>query len=176
MPDAFDPRTLQLVRRVHVGAPDGFTGGVVAALHRLWGFDVKNLGDFVRIDPRSGRVTGRFVVGERETSGNLAAVYRGRIWVYGARARVWVVDPRTVRVTVHVLPGLDQNNRFGTFTVARGDLWVRQAQAVHRYALPTLRPVATYPAGPGLGGFVIIAFGSLWITNVEDGSLWRVRI
>jgi hypothetical protein len=37
--------------------------------------------------------------------------------------------------------------------------------------------VATYPADPqAQGGYETIAYGSLWVMNYNDDTVWRVRL
>jgi hypothetical protein len=39
-----------------------------------------------------------------------------------------------------------------------------------------LKPLGTYAADSTTSGFVTVAFGSLWISNLDAGTVWRVRI
>jgi streptogramin lyase len=173
MPDPFDPKTLRRIGPVHVDAQE-----VQAAAGAVWGVDTDNqVGNVARISPATGKVTARYAVGDRDTAENLSTVHAGKIWLYGGRTSIWQLDPRSGRATEHRLAGLEAGARYGTFAFGAGSLWVNEAQTLHRYALPSLRPTATYVSGlgPQVGGFVDVAFGSVWVTHIDGDALWRIR-
>jgi streptogramin lyase len=173
MPDPFDPETLRQSGSVNADMQE-----IQAVAGSLWGVDTGNsVGDVVRISPATRKVTARYAVGDRDTAENLSTVHAGQIWLYGGRTSIWQLDPRTGRSRKHELAGLEAGSRYGTFAFGAGSLWVNEAQTLHRYALPSLRPTATYVSGlgPQIGGFVDVAYGSVWVTHLDANELWRIR-
>ena len=59
---------------------------------------------------------------------------------------------------------------------ADGAIWLRTSDdSIARIDTRTREVVATYPASGG-GGDMALAFGSLWVANFADDTLWRIGI
>jgi hypothetical protein len=62
-----------------------------------------------------------------------------------------------------------------TFDVGDGAVWVRPNDGnLYRFDLSTFQRT-TYPADTSSGGFVNVAFGSVWESNIDEDSLWPLR-
>jgi hypothetical protein len=153
---------------------DGFWWGIEwGDEDGLWG------GQVVKIDPHTGdevhfKVPSPGLGPDLETSGHA-------IWFKSISNNKLVrMDTATGRLTTYHLPGWESLESFypQVIVVARGDLWIRvRSGRVVRWDPRTHRVVATYPADPqAQGGYETIAYGSLWVMNYNDDTVWRVRL
>jgi hypothetical protein len=93
--------------------------------------------------------------------------------VYGGGNELWRINPHTNRVTEQRLRGISRNAN-ATFTVGDGGVWVRPfARLIYRFDVHSLSSRRAYPARGG--GFVTVAFGSVWESNLDENNVWRVR-
>jgi hypothetical protein len=91
-----------------------------------------------------------------------------------ADAVSWI-EPRGNVVRKQTLSGLNVSNP--TFLAGMGSPWVRGFGGdVYRFEAATLKPLGVYPADPSTGGFMALGFGSLWVSNLDSDSVWRVRV
>ena len=61
-------------------------------------------------------------------------------------------------------------------TAGRGSIWVRRSDTeVVRVDPETGDVVGRYPAAGG-GGCIAVGFGSLWVANFMDSTVWRIRL
>jgi streptogramin lyase len=183
-PFRIDPETLEAGPKIHADGGDVVFGG-----GSVWVAD-GNQGIVSQVDPRTGRVVATLPAGLPQTGESYASFGSGKLWIYPGLqapaaqdahdAAIWEIDPRTDKVTERTLKPLSAfDELFGgaTFTTGAGSLWVRdQGGKVHRFDAQTLKPLGTYAADPTTSGFVTVAFGSLWFSNLDAGTVWRVRI
>lgn len=139
----------------------------------LWG------GQVVKVDPRTGHETHLDV----PDPGDMPDVetFGRAIWLKSmSNDRLVRMDPQTGQLTTFHLPGWAPLNSFWpqVIGIARGDLWIRiRSGRVVRFDPRKKRVVATYPADPQAGGGEeTVAFGSLWVMNYNDDTVWRVRL
>jgi streptogramin lyase len=121
---------------------------------------------------RSGDVEGGFLYA------NYIAFADGKIWDSN-RAGMYVIDPATntakrIKLIFHPM------SQGGDVQVASGagSVWARTSDSsIARVDAATGSVVGRYPAdGPGGGGGVAVGFGSLWVTSVGRGTIWRKPI
>lgn len=104
------------------------------------------------------------------------AFAQGKVWV-AAPGGVYTIDPSTDqarRLAIRIRPF----TQWGDIPIVAGagSVWVRTSdRAVARIDARTGRVVATYPAAGG-GGGLVVAFGSLWVANAVDDTVWRVPL
>jgi hypothetical protein len=139
----------------------------------LWG------GQVVKVDPRTGRQT-HFKVPSPGLGPDLVT-FGHAIWFKSISNNKLVrMDTATGRLTTYHLPGWESLESFypQVIVVARGDLWIRvRSGRVVRWDPRTHQLVATYPADPqAQGGYETVAYGSLWVMNYNDDTVWRVRL
>jgi streptogramin lyase len=139
----------------------------------LWG------GQVVKVDPRTGQQT-HFKVPNPGDGPDLET-FGHAIWLKSiSNNRLERMDTRTGRLATYHLPGWAPLDSFypQVIDVARGDLWIRvRSGRIVRFDPRKKRVVATYPADPQAGGgYETVAFGSLWVMNYNDDTVWRVRL
>lgn len=110
--------------------------------------------------------------------------FANRIWFSAGIAGApgtWIAeyDPNTGNTSTLRIRG-KALSQFGDQPAAAGadSLWLRTSDGVVSRIDPhTGHRLATYPADPdGGGGFLTVAYNSLWIANFGSDTLWRVRI
>jgi streptogramin lyase len=166
--DPLDPVTLRPTAHLKTTAAD-----VVSGAGSVWYVDSDH-GLVKRVDPVTDEVIRSYSAGEPGSEENFGVFAVGALWVYSGGNRLWRIDPSTNRVTTRVLDGLDANAQ-GTFDVGDGGVWVPPFGGdLFRYDLRTFAR-RTYPADNASSGFVLVAFGSVWESNLERETVWRVR-
>ncbi len=102
----------------------------------------------------------------------------GKAW-YGNPAGLFDIDARTNHARLIPLR-MHPFSQWGDIPVVSGlgSVWLRTADAkLARIDPATGRLIATYPADPiGGGGGLAAAFGSLWVENAFNDSVWREPI
>jgi len=167
-PDPVDPDTLHPTAHVDANASD-----VASGAGSMWFIDT-DAGIVKRVDPATATVTRSYRAGKAGSDENFGVFANGALWVYSGGNQLWRIDPTTNTVTSHRLRGITAYAQ-GTFDVADGAVWVRPwSGKVYRFDLTTFSRKA-YPANESSSGFVLVAFGSVWESNLEGASLWRVR-
>jgi len=109
---------------------------------------------------------------------NYIAFAGGKIWNANAGG-LYVIDPATntakrTKLVFHPLSvGGDVTPASGA-----GSIWVRTSNgSIARVSAANGALMARYPADPrGGGGGVAYGFGSLWVSNVGSGTIWREPI
>jgi len=172
--DPVDPRTLRRTARLGLEGTDAVSGGGC-----VW-FTDASTGLVKQVDPTGDAVMHTYRAGGVGSDENYAGFLAGSLWISAGDERVWQIDPRTHSVTVRTLKQLVEAPHPGADTLAvtfsDGSMWVRGGAKVYRFALPTLRYLGSYPAADETGGFTTVAFGSLWVANVDADTVWRVRL
>lgn len=165
--DPLDPATLHPTAHIHADA-----GDVVAGARSIW-FMEETL--VKRVDPGTGQVTHTYRAGDAGALENFGVFAAGALWVYSGGNHIWRIDPRRNTVTMHVLHGIDRDAN-ATFAVGDGAVWVRPyAGLLYRFDLTNLTTRRKYSADTRASGFVTVAFGSIWESNLEEDSVWRLR-
>ena len=105
--------------------------------------------------------------------------FAGALWVKGYKTSQLVrVDLASNTATAIDLPGyVHPSGYYDTPPVsALGDLWLRISDSAVAQLDPASGTIkATYPADKG-GGDVAVAFGSLWVANFNESTVWRIRL
>ena len=186
---SIDPTTFRVVRTVKVNAnarkvsdPDI---GVAYGDGAFW---VIRVGDetgafggvVVKVDPRTGKVLRTYHPPDPGVGADIQFLDHA-IWLKGDDSgRLVKLDTRTGASHVYQLPGWKPLTSFYPQTIALGygDLWIRNSSdEIVRFRPRTGRVVDVYPGSPsGHGGLTAIAFGSVWVANFDDDTVWRDRI
>jgi streptogramin lyase len=168
--DRIDPTTLRVQATIHVDGNVVFGGGAA--------WVASSDGTVSRIDPGTDRVVATVPAGMAGGDGSLLWFADGKVWAYpasGSGDSASVIDPRTNAVTKVTLHPVSVSN--STFTAGMGSLWVRGlADQVGRYDEATGRRTSTLPTDTSTSGFIALGFDSLWETNLDTNTLWRVRL
>jgi hypothetical protein len=153
----------------------------------------------VRVDPATGKILAVMTAGVLGSDQNKLMFAAGKLWVYpwiennspqgDVGNEIWRIDPRTNTVTKLTIPHLPAIS-FTDFTAGMGSLWVRGESRTPRlvnnnlvvpdvaYRLDprTLKIIGKYPGSGQTYGVMIVAFGSLWLTNKDFGTVWRYEL
>ena len=173
-------RELARIRRLGIdsGQPFFLTG---AGAGSVWVYS--EAGAVARIDPGSNRVTALVPLpgarpggpaGRGFLFGGPTAFAGGAVWIANP-AGLYRVDPaanRARRLPIRARPF----SEYGHISLAadEGRVWMRAGdRRVVGIDPRTARVVADRPAGGG-GGNIALGFGSLWVANAADDSVWRI--
>lgn len=178
-----DPRTgreVARIRRLGIDSDQLFylTG---AGAGSVWVYS--EAGAVARIDPRTNRVTDVVALpgarpggpaGRGFLFGGPTAFAGGAVWIANP-AGLYRVDPATNRA--RLLPIRARPfSEYGHISLAADDerVWMRAGdRRVVGVDARTARKVADRPAGGG-GGNIAAGFGSLWVANAAEDSVWRI--
>ena len=165
--DPLDPVTMRRTAHVDAAAEE-----VVAGAGSLWFLETET-GLVKRVDPTTASITRTYRAGDPTALETFGVFASGALLVYSGEDRLWQIDAATNHVTSRTLKGIAGAG--ATFTVGDGAVWVRPNDGnLYRFDQSTFDRT-TYPADTSSGGFVTVAFGSVWESNIDDDSLWRVR-
>lgn len=174
-----DPTTLKTKMAIAAPGDEGVIGGGY-----IWNAD-ENIdsnaysGVISKVDPTTGAVVGQLHTPTTDLGMGMTYA-NGVLWLKGPADTFLVrVDTTSGESTKVALAGFAQMVDFGDDTPvnASGSLWVRTASGVvSQLSLSTGAPSATFPADPTAeGGEITVGFGSLWISNFDSDTVWRVR-
>ena len=163
-----DPASNRVIAHVHL--PPGSMNPVFAN-DSTWVSSSSN-GTLVRVDPRRDQILGETPVGP---SPRFLTVGAGSVWVLnqgdGTIARV---DARTGKRTAVIsgagIPGLGGEIAFGS-----GAVWTTVFEFPITRVDAGTNEVTGQWAGPG-GDSIRVGHGSIWLTNLKGGVVWRLPI
>ncbi len=164
------PRTPKATARIRVGP---LPGPGLAAFGAVW--VPASDGTITRVDTTHARAR-VIALGAADTDLLLARA-AGAIWAAdGLDGSIWRIAPRgrARRTSLRVRPP----SLFYDIGLAggRGRLFLRSGDTrVLEIEPRTMRITARYPA-TGAGGHVGVGFGSLWVANAGEDSVWRIRL
>jgi streptogramin lyase len=151
----------------------------------LWSADVDLAtndysGTIWKIDPAANRVVATLHTPPLSGVAVLSAS-DGSVWMMsGVDGTLMRVDTKTGRSTTTRIPGFTELSQFGDVNPATDGthVWIRSSDGVvTELEVHTLKPIASYRADPGGGGgYIAVAFDSLWVANFGTGTVWRDRI
>ena len=175
VPRPIDPRTLQPITNPvpHVNGQHMVSGG-----GSIWTADAPS-GIVTQFDPRTGDVLHTYRAGEVWQGDNFVGFAGGYLWVSSGGEHIWRIDPRSHTVTVQTirqLIGVPSPGAEGLAITFSGGNLLARGDKVYCFALPTLQFLGSYPAVDWTGGFATIAFGSLWVANLDGNTVWRDRL
>ncbi len=165
-----DPATNEVVDTVAV--PDIQPGGIVAVDGALWiGNDTGGQAFFVRLDPSSGTAT------KVDAGGRPAYVTStpGRVWTAnGYDGTVTAINTQTSTVVGDPVPA-------GTYPVNLAatpdgaEVWVPDDEGDTLTRIDAASGQVVERLMVGRGPAVVAATdGDIWVTNFEDGTVWRI--
>ena len=173
-----DP-TGRITARIRAGVAPG---AVAFGGNRLWNVNGED-GTLDEIDPAGNKILAAVPFVPPQSYGYLT-YFENRVWFSGGIAGAsgpWVAeyDPNTGKSRTLRIRGRDLS-QFGDQPAASGlgSLWIRTSNgAVSRVDPDSGLVQSKYPADPdGGGGFVTVAYGSLWIANFASDSIWRIHV
>jgi virginiamycin B lyase len=123
----------------------------------------------LRIDPNLNIVSKRIEVSAEPYA---VSVGEGAVWVFCRKdGKVERIDPKTDKVVKTIELGVP--NSSGDITAGDGSVWVSLAGFPISRIDPKTDKVVQQFVGDG-GGFIRTAPGAVWLSNVKQGTLWRL--
>lgn len=171
----FDGSSLEPVAEIDIGSVGDY---VAYGFGSTWVSSVEG-GVVSRVDPASDTVTAVIPVGPPGIIGSgVLAVGSDGVWVTSlGDGSVYQIDPDTNaarQLYLNVRPASVFTEMY--VVVTDDGVWVRpRDDTVVQVDPETGSLIASYPAGRG-GGGMAVGFGSMWIANFSDGTLWRVPL
>jgi DNA-binding beta-propeller fold protein YncE len=160
-----DPETNQVVSELRL--PEGCDSlrfGETA----LW-LTCPNENKVLRIDPQTNLVVNRIEVSGKPHS---IAFGENSVWVLClAEGKVERIDPKTNKVTKTIDVGVP--NADGEIAFGENFAWVTLTGFPLTRIDPATDKVVQQFVGEG-GGAISVGLGSIWLTNVTAGNVWRV--
>lgn len=160
-----DPETNQVVSELRVPAGcDSLRFGETA----LW-LTCPSENKVLRIDPLTNLVVNRIEVSAKPHS---LAFGENSVWVLClAEGKVERIDPKTNKVTKTI--ELSVPNATGEIAFGENFAWVTMTGFPLTRIDPQTDKVAQQFVGEG-GGAITVGLGSIWLTNVSSGNVWRI--
>jgi len=123
----------------------------------------------LRINPQTNLVDKRIEVSARP---HTLAVGEGSVWVLcGKDGKVDRIDPKTNKVTKSIELGVA--GAAGRIAAGQGSVWVTLAGFPLTRIDPSTEKVVQQFWGAG-GGAVQVAANAIWLSNLSEGTLWRL--
>lgn len=171
----FDESSLEQVAEIDIGSIGDY---LAYGFGSAW---VSSVADGVvsRIDPASNTVTTVIPVGPPGITGSgVLAVGPDGVWVTSlGDGSVYQIDPDTNAARQVNLDARPASGFFEMYLAVTEDgVWVRvRDDTVVQVDSTSGSLIESYPAGRG-GGGMAVGFGSLWVANFSDNTLWRVPL
>lgn len=150
----------------------GCTSAVAEAAGSLWLASECGGEALLEIDPDQERVVGRVPIPEGFLS--TVASGAGNLWAATQDGTLLRIDPQQRRITDEA----EVADAAERLVVTPEAIWVRAtADVLVRVDPETLEPTATVglPEAGVTGGGLAAGAGALWVTNFDDGSVWRIE-
>lgn len=125
----------------------------------------------LRVDPVTTKVVSSTPVGPKP---RFLAFGAGSIWVLNqGNGTVSRVDARTARLLATIEAGIPGHG--GEIAFGGGSVWATETEfPLTRFDAKTNKVVAQWHGGGG--DSVRVAFGTVWLTDLEGGKIWRIRL
>jgi virginiamycin B lyase len=161
----FDPATNKPVAEIYV-APGSF--GAAFGEGALWVTSTeKNL--VTRVDPNTNLVAETIAVGKAP---RFIAVGQGAVWSLNqGDGSVSRIDPKTNKVTATIDVGVPGEG--GDIAAGEGSVWVTSFGYPISRIDPATNAVVQQFVGKG-GDAIRVGLGSVWLSNLEAGTVWRL--
>jgi len=161
----FDPATNKVVAEIYV-APGSF--GLVFGEDAVWVTSTEH-DSVARVDPRNNLVVETIKVGKAP---RFIAAGAGAVWTLNqGDGSVTRIDPKTNKVVATVEVGVPGPG--GEIAVGEGSVWVTAFEFPLTRIDPATNKVAQQFFGNG-GDSVRVGLGSVWLSNLRAGNVWRI--
>jgi YVTN family beta-propeller protein len=161
----FDPATNAVVAEIYV--PPG-SHGLAFGEDAVWVTSTEQ-NTVTRIDPRTNLIVETIPVGKAP---RFIAAGGGAVWSLNqGDGSVSRIDPKTNNVVATIEVGVPGPG--GEIAVGEGSVWVTAFEFPLSRIDPATNTVAQQFAGKG-GDAVRVGLGSVWLSNLEAGNVWRL--
>ena len=161
----FDPDTNAVVAEVYL---PGGSYGLAFGEGAVWATSTDH--DSVsRVDPYTNLVVETIAVGKQP---RFIAAGGGAVWALNqGDGSVSRIDPKTNKVAATIEVGVPGNG--GDIAFGEGSLWVTSFEFPLSRIDPATNTVVQQFSGKG-GDAVRVGLGSVWLSNLEAGTVWRL--
>jgi len=122
-----------------------------------------------RIDPRTNLIVETVKTGKKP---RFLAIGGGAVWVLNqGDGSVTRIDPATNKVVATIELGVPGDG--GDISAGEGSVWVTSFEFPLTRIDPSRNKVTQQFAGPG-GDAVRAGLGSVWLSNLKQGNVWRI--
>ena len=131
---------------------------------------VSEQGYLTRVDPRSGRATGRIGGGSDPT---FVTRCRGSLWVTNFKGEtLWQVDSRSAKIERRIPIG----SGAAGIACTGSELWI--AKYYDNRVVRIARPPSVAAGAPtgAVPTDVLVSFGSVWVASSGDGTVERLPL
>jgi YVTN family beta-propeller protein len=161
----FDPATNLVVAEIYV-SPGSY--GLAFGEDALWVTSTER-GTVTRVDPHTNLVAETIPVGPQP---RFIAAGGGAVWTLNqGDGSVSRIDPKTNKVTATIEVGVPGPG--GDIAVGEGSVWVTAFEFPLSRIDPSTNAVVQQFYGKG-GDAVRVGLGSVWLSNLEAGNVWRI--
>ena len=161
----FDPATNALVAEIYV-SPGSY--GLAFGEDALWVTSTER-NTVTRVDPRTNLVVEAIAVGKAP---RFIAAGGGAVWSLNqGDGSVSRIDPATNKVAATIEVGVPGSG--GDIAVGEGSVWVTAFEYPLSRIDPSTNTVVQQFTGKG-GDAVRVGLGSVWLSNLEAGNVWRI--
>jgi YVTN family beta-propeller protein len=161
----FDPATNLVVAEVYV-APGSF--GMTFGEDAVWVTSTER-STVARVDPHTNLIVETIPVGK---SPRFIAAGAGAVWTLNqGDGSVSRIDPKTNKIAATIEVGVPGGG--GDIAVGEGSVWVTAFEYPLSRIDPSTNTVVQQFYGPG-GDAVRIGLGSVWLSNLRQGNVWRI--
>jgi YVTN family beta-propeller protein len=161
----FDPATNAVVAEISV-APGSY--GLAFGEEALW-VTSTDQSTVARVDPHTNLVAETIAVGKGP---RFVAAGAGAVWTLNqGDGSVSRIDPKTNKAVATIEVGVP--GRGGDIAVGEGSVWVTAFEFPLSRIDPSTNTVVQQFHGKG-GDAVRVALGSVWLSNLEAGNVWRI--
>jgi hypothetical protein len=134
-----------------------------------------------RIDPSTNKVVATIPAGSVAGPSDDAFITFdfGAVWVNDSQSTdsstIWRIDPATNTASsfkLAICAAIKPSN----LATGLGSLWIRSGASIYRFDPDSMALIGSFPSDQYSPGFMVVGFESIWATNIEGGSVWRIRI
>jgi virginiamycin B lyase len=161
----FDPDTNQVVAEIYV-VPGSY--GLAFGDDAVWVTSTER-NTVTRVDPHTNLIVETIAVGP---SPRFIAAGGGAVWTLNqGDGSVTRIDPKTNTVAATIEVGVPGPG--GDIAVGEGSVWVTSFEYPLSRIDPSINAVVQQFYGKG-GDAVRVGLGSIWLSNLEAGVVWRI--
>jgi virginiamycin B lyase len=161
----FDPATNAVVAEIYV-APGSY--GLAFGEDAVWVTSTEH-SSVARVDPRTNLIVETIPVGKAP---RFVAAGGGAVWTLNqGDGTVSRIDATTNKVVATIDVGVPGPG--GEIAVGEGSVWVTAFEFPLSRIDPSTNTVVQQFAGKG-GDAVRVGLGSVWLSNLEAGNIWRI--
>lgn len=176
--ERIDPISMRVVATVPVS---GYPAYLTYGAGSIWTTNPGE-GTVSRIDPSTNKIVATIPAGAPlgDSDDPFITFDFGAVWVNDSTSSdsstIWRISPADNTAKPLKLP-IGAAIKPSNLATGLGSLWIRTAGGpVYRFDPDSLAMTGSFPSDKYSGGFMVVGFDSIWATNIEQNTVWRIRI